>query len=114
MEAVLDQDTVHPFRAVEKGVGRVVDVVPVGEIDVGSKELGLDDQKASRVEELVEAGEFELRIVKMFGYFAADDKVIGDVERLRVWNEKGIIGGNGVTLFTQEFGDDRSGSSAVV
>ena len=47
MEAVLDEDTAHPFRAVEKGVSRVVDVVPVGKIDVGGEELGLDDQKAA-------------------------------------------------------------------
>lgn len=95
-------------------MSRVIDVVPVWEIDVGGKELGLDDQKAARLEELLEARKFAIRIVKMFGYFAADDKVIGDVERLRVLDEKGIVGGHGVTLFTQEFGDDRSGSSAVV
>ena len=79
LEAVLDQDTVHPFRAVEKGMSWVVDVVPLGKIDPGGEELGLDDQKPSRVEELVEAGEFELRIVKMFGHFAADDKIVGGV-----------------------------------
>ena len=43
LEAVLDQDTVHPFRAVEKGVSGVVDVIPVGKIDLGGEELGLDD-----------------------------------------------------------------------
>ena len=37
----------HPFRAVEKGVGRVVDVVPGWEIDLGGEELGFDDQKAA-------------------------------------------------------------------
>lgn len=111
---MLDQDTAHSHGAVEKGVSRIVDVVPFGKIDVGGKELGLDDQKAARLEELLEARKFALRIVKMFGYFAADDKVIGDVERLGVWDEKGIVGCHGVTLFTQEFGDDRAGSSAVV
>lgn len=77
MEAVFDQDTAHPLGAVEKGVSRVVDVVPVGKIDVGGEELGFDDQKPARLEELVEAAEFEQRIVKMFDHFAADDKVIG-------------------------------------
>jgi len=62
----------------------------------------------------VEAGEFELRIVKMFGHFAADDKVVGGAERLGVWDEHRVVGSHGVTLFTQEFGDDRAGSSAVV
>ena len=33
----------HPFRAVEKGVGRVVDVVPVRKIDIRGEELGFDD-----------------------------------------------------------------------
>ena len=41
---------VHPLRAVEKGMGWVIDVVPVGEIDLRGEELGLDDQKPSRVE----------------------------------------------------------------
>ncbi len=111
---MLDQDTAHSLRAVEKGVSRVIDIVPVGEINLGGKELGLDDQKAARLEELVEAGEFELRIVKMFSHFAADYKVVGSAERFRVWDEHWVIGGHGVTLFTQEFGDDRAGSSAVV
>lgn len=62
----------------------------------------------------MEAGEFELRIVKMFGHLAADDKVIGSAECLGVWDEHRIVGGHGVTLFTQEFGNDRAGSSAVV
>ena len=114
LEAVLDQDTVHSLGAVEKGMGWVVDVVPSGEIDLRGEELGLDDQKPSRLEELVEAGEFELRIVKMFGHFAAYDKVVGGAERLRVWDEHRIVGGHGVTLFTQEFGNDRASSSAVV
>ena len=100
MEAVLDQNTAHPFWAVEKGVGRVVNVIPVGEIDLGGEELGFDEQKAARVEELVEAGEFELRIMKMFGHFAADDKVVGGAERLRVWDEHWIVGGHGVILFS--------------
>ena len=104
----------HPLGAVEKGVSRIVDVVPVGEIDVGGEELGLDDQKAARLEELMEAGEFELGIVKVFGHFAADDKVISSAECFGVWDENRIIGSHGVTLFTQEFGDDRAGSSAVV
>lgn len=77
----------------------VVYVVPVRKIDLVSKELGLDDQKAAWLEELVEAGEFELRIIKMFGHFAANDKVIGSAECLRVWDEKGIVGGHGVALF---------------
>ena len=96
---MLDQDTVHPFRAVEKGVGRVVDIVPVGKIDIRGEELGFDDQKPAWVKKLVEAGEFELRIMKMFGHLAADDKVIGSAERLRVWDEKRIIGGHGVAPF---------------
>ena len=50
----------------------------------------------------------------MFGHFAADDKVIGGAEHLRVWDEHWVVGGHGVTLFTQEFGNDRAGSSAVV
>ena len=50
----------------------------------------------------------------MFGYFAADDKVIVGVERLGVWDENRIIGGHEITLFTQEFGDDRTGSSAII
>ena len=62
----------------------------------------------------MEAGEFELRIMKMFGHFAADDKIVVGAERLRVWDEHRVIGGHGVTLFTQEFGNDRAGSSAVV
>ena len=62
----------------------------------------------------MEAGEFELRIVKMFGHLAADDKVVGGAECLRVWDEHRVVGGHGVTLFTQEFGNDRPGSSAVV
>ena len=47
---MLDQDTVHSLGAVEKGMGRVINVVPVGEIDLGGEELGFDDQKPSRVE----------------------------------------------------------------
>ena len=47
----------------------------------------------------MEAGEFALRIMKMFGYFGADDKVVSGAERLRVWNEKGIVGGHGVAPF---------------
>ena len=95
-------------------MSRVVDVVPGGEIDLGGEKLGLDDQKAARIEELVEAGEFELRIVKMFGHFAADDKIISGTECLGVWDEKRVISGHRVPLFTQEFGNDRAGSSAVV
>ena len=91
---MLDQDTVHPLVAIEKGVSWIVDVIPGGEVDLGGEELGLDDQKTAWIEELMEAGEFELRIVKMFGYLAADDKVIGDVERLGVWDENRIIGGH--------------------
>ena len=49
---------------------------------------------------MLEARKFALRIVKMFGYFAADDKVIVDFERFGVWDEKGIVGGHGVTHFT--------------
>lgn len=90
----MDQDTVHPLVAIEKGVSWIVDVIPGGEVDLGGEELGLDDQKTAWIEELMEAGEFELRIVKMFGYLAADDKVIGDVERLGVWDENRIIGGH--------------------
>ena len=50
----------------------------------------------------------------MFGHFAADDKVVGSAERLRVWDEHRVVGSHGVTLFTQEFGNHRAGSSAVV
>ena len=114
LEAVLDQDTVHTLEAVEKGVSRIVNVVPVTEIDVGGEELGLNDKKSARLEESLEAGEFALRIVKMFGHFATDNKVKGGVECLGVWDENWIIGCHRVSLFTQEFGDDRAGSSAVV
>ena len=43
LEAVLDQDTAHPLGTIEKGMSRVVDVVPGGKIDLGGEELGLDD-----------------------------------------------------------------------
>ena len=72
----MGEDTAHPFRAVKKSMGRVVDVVPVGEINVGGEEFGFDDQKPAWVQELVKTVEFALRIVKMFYYFTADDKVI--------------------------------------
>ena len=111
---MLDEHTAHTLWAIEKGMSGVVDVIPVGEIDLGGEELGLDDQNAFRLEELLEAGEFELRIVKMFGHFAANDKVISGAERIGVWDENRIVGGHGVTLFTQEFGNDWAGTSAVV
>ena len=79
VEAMLFQDQAHAFGAVEKGMGWVVDVVPVGEVNVRSEEFGFDDQKAARIEELVEAGEFALRIMKMFGHFAAHDEIVGGV-----------------------------------
>lgn len=68
---------VHPFRSVEKGMSWVVDVVPVGEINIWSQEFGFDDQESTWVKKSMETGEFTLRMVKMFGYFAANDKVIG-------------------------------------
>ena len=47
---MLDQDTTHSLGAVEKGMSGVVGVIPSGKIDLGGEELGLDDQKPSRVE----------------------------------------------------------------
>lgn len=41
---MLDKDTAHPLGAVKNGVGRVVVVVPVWEVNVGGEELGFDDQ----------------------------------------------------------------------
>jgi hypothetical protein len=41
---VLDKDTAHPLGAVKNGVGRVVVVVPVWEVNGGGEELGFDDQ----------------------------------------------------------------------
>ena len=84
LEVVLDKDTAHPLGAIEKGVSRVIDVIPVVEVNIGCEEFGFDDKKPAWFEELVEAGEFALRIVKMFDHFAADDKVIGGAERLGV------------------------------
>ena len=43
-ESVLDKDTAHPLGAVKNGVGRVVVVVPVWEVNGGGEELGFDDQ----------------------------------------------------------------------
>ena len=47
---MLFQDQAHTFGAVKKGVGWVIDVVPVGEVNVGGEEFGFDDQETTRVE----------------------------------------------------------------
>ena len=60
-------------------MSRVVVVVPVGEVNVGSEEFGFDDQEVARLEELMEAGEFGLGIMEMFGHFAAHNEIVGRV-----------------------------------
>ena len=77
MKAILGEDTAHPLWTVENSMSRVVDVVPVGKVDIGGKEFGFDDQKPARIEELVELVKLTLRMVKMFGHFATYDKIIG-------------------------------------
>ena len=95
-------------------MGWVIDVVPVGKVNVGVKELGFDDQEAAWVKKLVELREFGLGMVKVFDDFAADDKIVGGAQSLGVRDENGIIGGHGISLFLEEFGNDRAGSCAVV
>ena len=60
-------------------MGWIVDVVPVGEVNVGGEEFGFDDQEAAWVKKLVELREFGLEMVKVFDDFAADDKIVGGV-----------------------------------
>ncbi len=47
---MLLENYAHSLGAVEQGVSRVIDVVPVGEVNVGGQEFGFDDQEAVWVE----------------------------------------------------------------
>ena len=62
----------------------------------------------------MESGKFGLGVVKVFDDFAADDKIVGGTQSLGVRDENGIVGGHGISLFLEEFGNDRAGSCAVV
>ena len=95
-------------------MGRVVVIVPVWEVNVGGEVLGFDDQEPAGVKKLVESREFGLGMVEVFDDFAADDKIVGGAQSLGVRDENGIVGGHGISLFLEEFGNDRAGSCAVV
>ena len=92
---------VHTFGAVKKGMSRVVFLVPVRKIDIGGEQFGFDDQEPARFEALVELVKLSLWIVKMFGHFATDDKIIGRGYSFRVWDEIGVVSGHGVSLFQE-------------